>query len=181
MDEVVIGENTESPIPDATVDDVLTCTTLDAILDGSGSSASGPLSFQWLDGSNNEISDTSTAIVDAPGIYTLIITNTENGCSDETSIEVFQDIEEPNAVAEEPDMLTCSTTSVQLDGSASNGSGQLSYQWLDSGNNEIGVNETVDVGSPDTYTLIVTNIENGCTNETNITVDQDIENPTTGC
>ncbi len=177
-DQVTVDEDVETPIPDATVDNILTCTTNDATLDGSGSSANGPLAFQWLDDSNAEISDSVTAVTTSPGVYTLIVTNTANGCTDQTSIEVLQDIAAPTAAIAEPDLLNCSVTTVQLDGNPSSGSAELTYQWFDSGGAEIGDNVVVDINDPDTYILIVTNTENGCTDETSVLVEQDIENPT---
>ncbi len=178
LDQVTVDEDIELPVPDASVDNTLTCITTDATLDGSGSTPNGPLTFQWLDDSNTEISDSVLAVTTLPGVYTLIITNTENGCTDQTSIEVLQDIVIPTAAIVEPTLLNCTETNVQLDGDLSSGSGELTYQWLDSGGNEIGDDIEVDVTNPGTYILIVTNVENGCTDETSVLVEQDIENPT---
>lgn len=177
-DQVTVDEDIELPTPEASVDNMLTCATTDATLDGSGSLPNGLLSFQWLDGSNTEISDTVTAEVTSPGGYTLIITNTENGCTNQTSIEVLQDIAEPTAEIEAPDLLSCSTNTVQLDANPSNGSGGLSYLWVDPNGNEIGNSVIVDVNTPGTYTLVVTNTENGCTDQTSVLVEQDTEAPT---
>ena len=86
---------------------------------------------------------TTTNAVDCDSIATLILTVTE-----------------PVAiVVPERDTLTCATTSITLDGSASSGV-NATYSWSD-GTTILGTTNMLTVTLPGTYTLTVTD-ENGC-------------------
>ena len=93
----------------------------------------------------------------APGGFTLEYTN-QFGCD---SLVFLQLIGIPvNAVVLEPDTLTCSNTSINLDGSTS---AATSYSWLDPSGTVIGTSPFQVVSSPGCYDLIVGNDISGVT------------------
>ena len=52
-----------------------------------------------------------TISVNTPGDYTLVVTNTENGCTQDDVIEVLEDVLPPNATANTlNDMLSLLST-----------------------------------------------------------------------
>ena len=69
----------------------LTCIVLDVLLDGSASSSGQNYSYEWQD-ENDEVIGTGIQIsVDLPGIYTLFVTNIENGCVTQDEVTVAED------------------------------------------------------------------------------------------
>jgi large repetitive protein len=174
---VDVNQNTNIPTPDAQVSNILTCVDLNSTLDGSNSTGSGTLAYEWFDAGGGSIGSVAQLDTDLPGLYTLVITDIDNGCTAETTVEVFQNIEDPVALADVNDALTCVTTVVTVDGSGSSANGQVSYEWLDPGAGSIGNTPQVDVSTPGIYTLIITDDVNGCTAETTVEVLQNIVAP----
>ncbi|MFK7808592.1 MAG: choice-of-anchor L domain-containing protein [Saprospiraceae bacterium] len=158
--------------PDGLVD----CSSNIVTLDGSGSSGNGDLTYSWLNGTT-ELGSNETQQVEGAGTYTLLITDETNGCTAETIVTVEENLELPVPEIATPDLLGCITQNVTLDGSASSGNGTIELEWLAPDGSPIGSGETVDVTTPGTYTLIVTNEINGCTAEVQTLVDTNDELP----
>ncbi len=177
-----------TPIADAGADDILTCASNTLILDGTNSSGVGSLTYSWsTSGSGNIVSGETTAspTIDAPGTYTLVITDS-NGCSDSDEVIITQDTSVPNADAGIGGELSCTTTSFILDGSGSTGQNTISYLWVASGGGNIVSGETTanpTIDAPGTYTLTVTDTDNdndndnGCTDSDSVTITEDIATP----
>jgi len=83
------------------------------------------------------------------------------------------------AVANAPDALTCLTDAVLLHADGSGGGPLLDYQWSTAnGNIQSGADTpTPLVDAAGTYTLQVTDLENGCTATAEITVSTDLAEP----
>ena len=174
--EVVPDDNLPTAL--ASPEGELNCTETQIIIDGSGStSASGNISFEWLDEAGNTISIDENTTVGAPGDYTLIVTDTDNGCSIATTVTVNQDVTPPLADAGQNQVLTCSQNDITLDGSASMGQ-NLSYEWQDNDGNIIENSATATVSAGGIYTLIVTNNDNGCSASSDVEVIPDTNLPT---
>ncbi len=173
--EVLLDANV--PVADAGNDDSLTCEITELTLDGSNSTGDS-LTYQWQDDIGNPISDTITVDITAPGIYTLVVTDIENGCSSSSSVEITEDIVAPNAEAGENTLLNCIVSEVILDGSASGGGPNIEFEWQNSATEIIGNTDSVIVSQTDTYTLIVTNLDNGCTASDMVEVNPDYDAPT---
>ncbi len=176
--QVEVLQDVAAPSAVATTSGLITCTSTTVTLDGGGSSGNGSLDYDWLDSGGNSLGTSPTLDVNAAGTYTLIVTNVSNGCMDETSIDVEEDSDFPNPDAFADGILTCVNETVLIDGSNSTTNGTISYNWLDSGGNSIGTNPTLNVMAPDIYTLVITDLDNGCTAEVAVAVDQDIAQPT---
>jgi hypothetical protein len=81
-DEVTIDQDITEPNVDAGVDQTLTCTTTSILL--TASSTTPGATFEWVGGPSG-----ATKTVSAAGTYTVVATNSANGCtaSDEVSVD----------------------------------------------------------------------------------------------
>ena len=109
--------------------------------------------------------------------YTLLITNQNNGCTSTDEVTVTQDVSIPTSNAGANGLLNCTNTTYNLDGSNSSGD-NLTYTWYNSLDEEIGTGAVLSVSLSDTYTLLVTNQNNGCTSADEVLVTQDAFAPT---
>ncbi|MGY5849781.1 hypothetical protein, partial [Salegentibacter sp. F14] len=162
--QVTVEQNIEAVDAQITGNQELTCDTTSITLDASGSTVAGTASYLWDSGET-----TATLEVSEPGTYTVTVTDTENGCSDTAQVTVEQNIEAVDAQITGNQELTCDTTSITLDASGSTVAGTASYLW-DSGE----TTTTLEVSEPGTYTVTVTDTENGCSNEAQVTVTEDV-------
>ncbi|MEM8583945.1 MAG: gliding motility-associated C-terminal domain-containing protein [Bacteroidota bacterium] len=162
----------------------LPCTAGSTIdLDGSFSISGFGYSFQWTTPDGNIVSgaNSQVATVDQPGTYTLTITYMDQTvtCTEQSSVVVVTDPNVPNAQAIAPDLLSCENNQVQLDGSGSTSGSSITYQWTTSGGNIVSGSNSPNpiVDASGSYTLVVTNATNGCSDETTIFVDEDFSQP----
>jgi hypothetical protein len=155
-------------------------------LDGTGSTASG-VSYLWttndgsFSGPVNQITATATSI----GTYTLTVTDTEANCTATEDIEVTTNVSAPTADAGPDAELACATLEAILDGSGSstNPEADLSYSWSGP-NGYSATTEDITVTEVGTYTLTVTDNDNGCTAMSSAEVTEDtippvLDNPDT--
>ena len=174
---ITVDENPDVPVIGTTISGPITCSNLVTILDGSGSTPSGNLQFEWQDLIGNVLSDSASVEVTSSGSYILIVTNLDNGCSAQETLLVDENIELPNAEATVSNELDCVNTEATLDGSNSTGDGTLTYQWFNSNLDLIGTDVTTIVNSAGTYSLVVTDQGNGCTASINVEVEADGDLP----
>lgn len=178
---VVINEDVTLPVMDAGQSPMLTCNILSLNLSGEVSS-NGNFTYNWTaSGGGNIVSgaNTLTPLVNATGTYSLVVTNTTNGCSSTDNVQVSADQVEPAAAIAPPGALTCTIEQITLDATASSTGSNFTYQWTTTGGNIINQSDPLQpvVNEPGNYFLLVTNTDNGCTQTTSIEVAQDIENP----
>lgn len=125
--------------------------------------------YQWTAGPGGNIvsgAESQTAIVDKPGTYTLLVTNTVTGCTAEVSTTVTAATDPPSAVATVPGPITCQEPQRTLSGAGSSTGSNITYAWTALvGGNIVGGQNAIDavVNGPGTYVLKVTNTSNGCT------------------
>jgi len=153
-----------SPVACAGPAMTLTCSVFQFALNGSCSSSGPNFTYTWFTPNGNLVSGANTInpIVNAPGTYTLLVTNTINGCTSTTSVVVTQDITLPLCYAGPNLELPCGGGTVTLNASSSGSN--VNYQWAGPGINPGNFNllqPTVDF--PGIYSLTVTNLLNGCT------------------
>lgn len=177
-DTVQVTENLLLPTVSAGLNRTINCDSLSVTLIGSGSSQGANFQALWTGpgitpANNSQYNPT----VNLPGNYTLLVTNTINGCTANDDVTVVIDQTAPVANAGTDDVLTCtSTNGVTLNGSGTP-AGVL-FQWTGPGigaNNENLPNPTVTI--PGNYTLEVTNPVNGCTDTDMVVVSQDANVP----
>lgn len=105
----VVADNIP-PITDAGPDGTLTCVVNDLNLDASGSSSGQNFTYLWTaSNGGNIISGDSTLnpLVGSTGTYTLLITNTSNGCTSTDVAVVDDDLAPPVAVVAPGGEITC--------------------------------------------------------------------------
>jgi hypothetical protein len=155
----------------ATVSGVLTCNAQKVTL--TGTSTTKGAEYKWtgqgLDKASRELH------VSMPGIYEFEVTNPENGCRSKANVTVEQNIRPPaEVVATTSDTITCKINSVKL--TASSTTKEAIFNW--SGADGLTSSEHFLITStPGSYTLQVTNPENGCSMHKTATVIKDINPP----
>jgi len=145
------------------------------VLSAEGSSTGAGIEYLWTTDEGNIVSGESSgeATVNEAGTYQLVVTDTNEGCSDQTTILVTADTDPPVPVIATPAPFTCSTGAQRLDASGSGtGSGNFSLIWSTVDGNIVSGASGFDplIDAPGTYTLILTNEENGCFASRDVTV-----------
>ncbi len=159
---------------------VVDCNNTSITLDGTGSSSGAGFTTIWSTSDGNITGSTSSlsTTADEDGTYTLTVTNTTNGCSDDIDVILTIDTVSPNADAGADQTLTCSTTSLTLNGTSSTGG--ATFSWSGPSIVSGGSTASPDVNGAGTYTLTVTDPSNGCTASDNVTVNADANVPDAG-
>ena len=157
-DIVNVTNNTTLPNANAGSDKILTCILTDVLLDGS-STTSG-VSYAWTGPGIVSGGATATPDVNKSGIYTLTVTNPVSGCKNTDQVEVFNNGTLPNADAGLDKELTCTKTSVILDGSSTTTG--VTYTWIGPGILSGASSATPTVNTTGTYTVTVTETATGC-------------------
>lgn len=87
---VLVVSDTQPPVADAGPDQTLPCSGGQAVLDGSGSTGQGGLTYAWtaITGSLTGAPDLQTATASGPGSYVLSVTDAFNGCTDADTVQV---------------------------------------------------------------------------------------------
>ena len=181
-DIVTVTQDVTAPTAEAGTTAELTCSVTTLELTGSGT-GQGTLSYAWTTTGTGVIDSgaaTATPVISAPGTYTLTVTDADNGCTATDTVVITQDITAPTAEAGTTAELTCSVTTLELTGSGT-GQGTLSYAWTTTGTGVIdsgAATATPVISAPGTYTLTVTDADNGCTATDTVVITQDITAPT---
>ncbi|MFT6017800.1 MAG: thiol-disulfide isomerase/thioredoxin [Saprospiraceae bacterium] len=179
--EDVVIISSQVPTADAGDNMNIDCSLPQISLDGTASSSGPNISYFWstIDGNIVNGENSMSPLVDAIGLYDLLVYNTATGCEETSSAIVIGDISTPDADAGPAETLTCSNNTVTLDGSASQGGPSISYQWTTTdGNIASGADSTAPVvDASGTYTLIVTDNNNGCSSSANTIVDSNANLP----
>ena len=108
------------------------------------------------------------------GTYTLTVTDLENGCTNTNTVTITVDDQVPLNVMPDANILNCTNSAVAL--MVLNPSSDISYVWSDA-NGQVLTGQNPMVTTPGTYTLISTNLNNGCSSTAQIEVSEDREEP----
>ena len=155
---------------------ILTCTNDEILLSGMGSSTDSSSTYQWFDSDSNPLGTNIDQLVTASGSYTLVVTNSVNGCTAMATTSAPVDDQLPVAAILSPAILDCDTDAVLLDANGSTGLGPITYNWIFN-NSSVGTDSLLNTSQPGTYTLIITDSDNGCTAEESVEVLQNITPP----
>ena len=123
--------NFVAPTAMSEVLDTISCAEPTTVLDGTGSSTGTDIVYEWIhDAGTATITNGNTimATVNAVGTYELIVTDTTNGCTDNSFSFVSGDIVPPLVDAGEPDTLNCFVMDLELDGTV-DPTGNYTYAW----------------------------------------------------
>ena len=179
---VEVAEDVLYPTAVGSVDDFLSCQTLDVELDGVGSSSGGNFSYNWTTSNGNILSGNTSLnpVVDEPGDYVLVVLDENNNCTDTVLVNVTQDLNAPILAIASPDTLTCGVLSVDLIGDAGmNPPATYNYQWTTIDGSIITSADVPNVTAdqPGTYAFEVFDSYNGCFTTIDIDVVQDVVLP----
>ena len=174
---VSIDQDIATPVSDAGLDQVLDCLANSVSLDGSGSSSGANISYSWENGNGSQVGTDPVIDVSEADQYTLIVTNTDNGCTSESQVMVDLDANAPVADAGANATLTCTIAQVDLDGSNSTSGPGIVLDWLDEQGMSIGQDPMQTVDFAGSFTLVVTDQNNGCVSESTVEVLLDTLSP----
>jgi hypothetical protein len=95
-----VAQNTTPPTVAVLATEEITCNTPQVMLNSAGSSSGSNSIYTWSTQNGSIISDMEqpTATVDAAGAYTLLITNTTNGCTASAQALVTENTDYPTAL-----------------------------------------------------------------------------------
>jgi hypothetical protein len=149
-------------------------TVLNCIGTGRNIFSSGILadSYSWT-GPNSFASTASSIFATAPGIYTVTVTNSSNGCTATESQMISEDKTPPNITVSPPSpVLTCTNLSF-----TATASGAVQYDWT--GPNGFVAANSPSITSSQAGTYVVTGMgQNGCTASVNVVVTENKTAPT---
>jgi gliding motility-associated-like protein len=139
-----------------------------------------PLTRQWSFGGQALPADPlkDSLAVNAPGTYTLTLTDTHNGCITVQTIAVGEDRTPPPLVAATPGLLTCRDSMVPLQALTADPAGTwFLWQGPPGGISGDSTLPGLLVVLPGSYTLSATDTSNGCMSLISIEVDLDTIHP----
>jgi gliding motility-associated-like protein len=181
IDSVLVPQDIVAPVADAGPSDILNCYQVQLNLNGAGSSQGGDFAYLWTttNGAINSGETTLSPLIDAPGDYELLVTDLSNGCQSASIVSIPEDFNYPSAVASTPGILTCTQTSLSLEGNTNGLGAGFEYLWTTADGNILGGEESLSplIDEPGTYEFEVLNAENGCATSSLVTVDENIDYP----
>ncbi|HFC00021.1 MAG TPA: T9SS type B sorting domain-containing protein, partial [Phaeodactylibacter sp.] len=156
---IVADENFEEPDVNAGTNQQLVCNSNGVTLNGSSSIAGATYTWEGP-GINADNMNLPNPEVTVAGTYTLTVTNPTNGCTSVDDVEVLANAGAPSFTLDPVGQLDCENTAQILTGPIGNNFG---YQWLLDNNPIAGATEaTYEATQGGTYSLQLTNTDNGC-------------------
>jgi len=129
--------------------------------------------YAWT-GPNGFTSSLPSFTTQAPGTYSLAVSDPDNGCVSTASAVVADNTTPPGASATSPGNFNCNTSLIELNGSGSSQGPDMAYSWTTGDgrfvSGETSLSPVIDAAG--TYQLLVTNTATGCTNTASVTVVQ---------
>lgn len=169
------------PYPTAAVTNpsTLSCLSPTIMIDGSGSASGSSITYSWTTAGGNIVSPatSNTINVDAPGIYSLTVTDNTGGCASTQTVNVLGNTTVPTVTVSPSNYtITCATSTVML--TANSSTNTLSYSWTTTGGALSATNISNPVASAGgTYSVVITNTVNGCQNTATATIVPDAAIP----
>ncbi len=182
--EVIVEQ--DNNIPDSEIvaieSNTINCTFSTITLNAEQSDNGAGFSYEWGNNGGTDVSGASSLqpVITAAGTYFITVTNEANECTSIASIIIDDNLEAPMIELSPIDELNCGTTELNIVNIANNPTQNLEYNWqaVQGGNITSAANsENIDVDMPGTYSLSITNPENGCESNQTFEVAQNIDNP----
>lgn len=174
---VNVVSNTVPPNVEAGPAGAITCIQPTDTLNGTGSSVGPTFSYLWTASAGGHIVSGATTlnpIVDAAGNYTIVVTNSNNGCTASDLTTVTSTTQGPTASAT-GDTLTCVETTVTL--MSSTNASQPEFSWSGPGGFSSS-QQNPTTNTTGNYTVAITDLATGCTNTATATVATNTTAPT---
>lgn len=154
---VSVPVNTVIPSVSINLPSILTCNTHTISL---GTTTPNNLNYTWTGPGIVSGGNSSSPIVNQPGIYNLTVVDQINGCSTSTSVNVINDITPPTISSSVSNEITCVSNTVNI--VITNTFSPVTYNWAGSGIISSTNTASVTVNQSGIYTYTVTNDNNGC-------------------
>lgn len=156
----------------------LTCLDTVVVLDAGSSSEGGPFTAQWngigIDGNTDLVQTINT-----PGTYQLVITNTNNSCTQSASVTVVENIQPPIIIINGNGFLDCETATALLNVQILSPIDQFTLAWADPDGSMISTTDLVrEVDQTGVYSLTITDLRNGCASVESLSISPDPRGPT---
>ena len=150
----------------------ITCDNPTGSATAGATGGTGTIDFSWSNGM------TGPTVTLGAGLFGVTATD-ENGCIDTATGSIVQNDTPPIAEAGPNQELTCTTSSVTLQGSGSMGAA-ISYNWTTQNGNFVNGQNTLNpvVDAVGIYTLTVTNNDTGCSSSDMVEVTENVTQPT---
>ena len=179
FDQIVVDENSDVPLSVIAAAPMVTCDEPEVELDGSGSSQGEDYTYLWTTGNGNIVSGEESLfpIINAAGVYQLLVTNNDNGCLSSSSVEVLANGEFPELELTKSGDISCLNNEVLLSGLGSAEGDNISYTWENSDGEIIAEELEVNISSGGNYLFSVINEDNGCISVQSITIEENTELP----
>ncbi|MEN0002680.1 MAG: gliding motility-associated C-terminal domain-containing protein [Bacteroidota bacterium] len=170
------------PTADSGVDQIIDCNNTSVTLGGPTTSQGPDIIYSWAGpGIMGDAEFELNPVVDAEGTYSLVVTDTLNGCvSAAVSVAVVDNQYEPTVDVSISNAIDCINETATLDGSASMTNNTATYQWFDAAGVEIpsGDQASITTGEGGEYSLLVLDETTGCQATGTIMVAEDRDFPT---
>ncbi len=167
---------TQPPELIAAISDVvnINCYTPTGRARATAQGGAGPYQYSWNNGNNAAVNTFSEG-----GTYTVVATDA-NGCTAVASVAISKDVTPPNAAAQATGELTCTIREVTVNSQGSSQGANITYAWSTSDGRITGAADgpSITASAPGTYTLLVTNTQNGCTATVQAQVAENTNYPT---
>ncbi|GJM31863.1 MAG: hypothetical protein DHS20C18_08640 [Saprospiraceae bacterium] len=174
-DTVIITENFSYPVAANDSTGILNCVT--PLLHLDASTSVGGDQYQWSTNIGTIIMGETTPIatIDAPGTYTLVVTNSQSFCQDTAQFLISEDVILPTVLIDAPEVEDCILPSFQVNSTGSSQGPEFQYLWT----SENGIilegeqDPNLLIGSAGSYQLLIVNTANGCRDSADIQVTLD--------
>ena len=158
---VDVIQNIEIPVATAGDRDTINCYGPTTLLDGTGSSTGPLFDYLWTNTADDTIAMTLTTTVGDGGIYLLRVTQRETGCSAVSNVRILADFGVPDINFSSP-RIPCDTVDFALTAFPDQ-PGSYAYNWTGPNIITDADSAAVRISDTGTYTVVLTDIENGCT------------------
>ena len=174
----IVLEDTNPPAAIITTQSssTLDCATTSITLDATGSEQGANITYMWstFDGNISSNPNAFSIVVDEPGSYELLVSNTSTGCTALELTIIDEDTEAPLLEPLADITVDCTNNNVTLDASSSNFNGNT-ITWT--GPNNFSSNDfIISPGTPGTFCATVTG-PNSCTSTECAVVTFDVNLP----
>lgn len=178
MDSITITQNSDFPAIVKLIDDSITCdrTTIDIAATVSNWEDTFEVAWEIVEGDLGTTTTPLSAVANAPGTYVLLVENSLNGCIATDTIHIGENVEVPNAFAGDDYTLDCFTGEASLLATSAE-SRPMDFIWT-APNGQTQLGATLTASNIGTYTLTVTDPENGCSATDQVEVLLDDNQPT---
>ena len=179
-DTFTIQDLRDPPTVAIELPDTLTCQRLRVQLGSSSTSQGSEFEYSWTGMPASGFigpTDRAFSLVEAPGTYKLVVSNSLTGCLDSAEVVVFQDTLSPDANIVGVGTLNCfaPTRTLMVDSTQADAN-LLTYNWaIDC--QGIFDSPSVIADCPAIYALTVTNSRTGCTATSQVDIASDFTAP----